>query len=134
MKNKKEEVQGIITRYKNEIHTITDDHGVGLNESNNANAKFNEYKTEAAASRRLTDLDAMIRRIQVFSENVLDRIHSLLSDSCVNDNTQKIISLRRVDIISPRRLSTREEIDAYVYDIRNKLYEALGYNDGIQIN
>jgi len=71
----------------------------------------------------------MIRRIQVYADGVLKRIHAMLKPG----SGEKIVSVRRVDVVSPQRLTTRDEIDAYTDNIRTKLYDALGDNDGIQI-
>jgi hypothetical protein len=127
---KKDEARDIIIQYMGEIHTIVGDRGEARAESNNADTKFDEYKKEAAGSESLTSLDAMIRRIQVFAETTLKRIHSVLN----SDVSKKVISLRRVDVVSPKRLTSHEEIDVYVDGIRKNLYDALGDNDGIQIN
>ena len=130
LEQKKEEVRGIIMQCMGDIHTIAGEHGEARNESNQADTRFDEYKKEAAASESLTNLDAMIRRIQVFAESVLKRIHSILNAG----SAKKIVNLRRVDVVSPRRLNTRDDIDKYVNAIRENLYEALGDNDGVQIN
>jgi hypothetical protein len=130
LEQKKEEVLTIIQQCMGDIHTIASQHHEVRAESNNADKRFDEYKQEAADSESLTNLDAMIRRIQVFADGVLKRIHALLNTG----NDKKIVSLRRVDVAAPKRLSSRDEIDEYVDFIRENLYNALGDNDGIQIN
>jgi hypothetical protein len=72
----------------------------------------------------------MIHQIQVFAKGVLDRIYALLNSKAGST----VVSLRRIDVISPTRLASNEEIDTYVDGIRTKLYKALGDNDGVQIN
>jgi hypothetical protein len=136
LEQKKGEVNGIIQQYTGEIHTIVGSHGAARRESDKADTRFDEYKQEAAESGSLTNLDAMIRRVQVFSEGVLSLIHSILNSGGTNTDGKKksIVNLRRVDVISPKRLTSREEIDKYVDGIRENLYNALGDNDGIQIN
>lgn len=135
LEQKKEEVYGIIVQCMGDIHTIAGDHREARAESNKADTRFDEYKKEAAESESLTNLDAMIRRIQVFAEGVLSRIHSILNSGNSNDGrAKKVVNLRRVDVVSPKRLTSREEIDNYVDEIRESLYAALGENDGIQIN
>jgi len=130
---KKEEVCGIIQQCMCDIHTIAGDTNA-REESNKADKRFDEYKKEAAESESLTSLDAMIRRIQVFALGVLDRVHATLNSTSGDSTAKKIVNLRRVDVVSPRRLTSREEIDKYVDGIRQNLYDALGENDGIQIN
>ena len=130
LERKKEEVQAIIIQYMGEIHTIAGDDREARIESNSADRRFDEYKKEAAAAESLTSIDAMIRRLQVLSESVLKRIHEILS----MDGGNRVIHLRRVDVVSPRRLTTKVEIDDYVDGIREYLYKALADNDGVQIN
>ena len=130
LERKKEEVQAIIIQYMGEIHTIAGDDREARIESNSADRRFDEYKKEAAAAESLTSIDAMIRRIQLFSDSVLKRIHEILS----MDGGNRVIHLRRVDVVSPRRLTTKVEIDDYVDGIREYLYKALADNDGVQIN
>jgi hypothetical protein len=134
LERKKEEVRGIIIQCMGDIHTIAGEHGEARAESNKADVRFDEYKKEAAESESLTNLDAMIRRIQVFAESVLSRIHSILNaGNSSGGKAKKVVSLRRVDVVSPRRLTSREEIDKYVEGIRQDLYNALGDNDGIRL-
>jgi hypothetical protein len=130
VERKREEVRGIIVQYMGEIHTISKDKPEAKMESYKADARFDEYKKGVTDSESLTNLDAMIRRIQVFAGQVLDRINALLSAG----SGKNVIKLRRIDVISPRLLSTKEDIDGYANDIKEKLYEALEGNDGIQIN
>jgi hypothetical protein len=135
LEQKKEEVTAIIQQCMGDIHTIADDHFEARAESNKADTRFTEYKKEAAESESLTNLDAMIRRIQVFADGILDRIHSILNSAGNSGGkAKKFVSLRRVDVVSPKRLTSHEEIDKYVEGIREDLYNALGDNDGIQIN
>jgi hypothetical protein len=134
LEQKKEEVRGIIQQCMGDIHTIAGDTHA-REESNKADKRFDEYKKEVAESESLTSLDAMIRRIQVFAQGVLDRVHAILNSASSGGGTaKKIVSLRRVDVVSPKRLTSRDEIDKYVDGIRQNLYDALGENDGIQIN
>ncbi len=130
LERKKEEVLEIVIQCMGDIHTIAGEHTEARSESNKADTRFTEYKKEVADSESLTNLDAMIRRIQVFAENVLKHIHTLLNSG----GSKNVVNLRRVDIVSPKHLTTRNEIDDYVEGIRSNLYKALGDNDGIQIN
>ena len=130
LEQKKEDVRGIIVQYMGEIHTISGHHTEARVESGKADNRFNEYEQKITEAESLTLLDAMIRQIQVYAGTVLDRIHALLSAG----TGKKVVNLRRIDLIAPRLLSSREEIDTYADSIREKLYDALGDNDGIQIN
>jgi hypothetical protein len=136
IEQKKNEVRGIIVQCMGDIHTIASSHGEAKAESNKADARFDQYKKEAAEAESLTELGAMIHRIQSFSDDILHRIYAVLNSGSGSAGgvAKKVVSLRRVDVISPRRLTNREEIDQYVEVIRENLYRALGDNDGVQIN
>lgn len=130
LEQKKEEVLEIIIQSMGDIHTIAGEHTEARAESNRADTRFTEYKKEIADSESLTNLDAMIRRIQVFAEGVLKRIYTMMNSG----GGKKVVNLRRVDVAAPKHLTTKNEIDDYVESIRTNLYKALGDNGGIQIN
>ena len=44
------------------------------------------------------------------------------------------VQVRRYDVFPVKRLTTKEDVDAYLETIRKKLYDTLEANDGIQIN
>lgn len=138
LEQKKYEVLEIIAACMGDIHTIAAQTEARA-ESNRADERFDEYKREAAESTSLVSLDAMIRRVQVYSDSVLARVHDIINSRVNSGQTgqparRSVVTLRRVDVVSPRRLTSREDIDAYVDGIREKLYNALGDNDWVQIN
>ena len=47
---------------------------------------------------------------------------------------KKITTVRRYDLCSVKRLQSRDDIDAYVEGIRQKLYQTLESCDGVQVN
>jgi hypothetical protein len=130
LEQKREEVRGIIVQYMGEIHTISGQNNEARQESNKADNRFTEYKQEVTDSESLTRLDAKIHQIQVYADTVRSRIYALLNAGA----GKKVVTLRRIDVITPRKLSSNEEIDTYVEGIRKSLYDALADNDGIQIN
>jgi hypothetical protein len=46
---------------------------------------------------------------------------------------QKIVQVRRYDLLAVKRLTSREEVDSYLETIRSKLYDTLEESDAIQI-
>ena len=48
--------------------------------------------------------------------------------------SKKIATVRRYDLCSVKRLQSRDDIDAYVEGIRQKLYQTLESCDGVQVN
>jgi hypothetical protein len=127
---KREEVHGIIAQSMDEIHTVAGRHTEARMESNKADKRFTEYKQEVDDSKSLISLDAKIQQIQRYAVQVRKQIDALLKGG----SEEKVVSLRCIDVIAPRKLLSREDIDTYVEGIRKNLYEALADNDGIQIN
>lgn len=137
---KKEEVLGIITQCMGDVHTLA---GVGSNASGEvrkSDDRFAEYKQKASDAQSLTVLDAMITQLLNFKDQVCRRIEILLHETTApsgggaQPKPQKIAQIRRYDLFPVKRLTSKDDVDAYLEGIRKKLYSALGANDGIQIN
>ncbi len=139
LEQKKEEVQGIITQCMGDVHTLA---GVGRanDEVNKSDDRFVEYKQKVAGATSLTVLDAMITQLLNYKDQVCKRIESILHDQPVTpggvapQKPQKIVQVRRYDVFPVKRLASREDVDGYLESIRQKLYDTLEKNDGIQIN
>ena len=138
LEQKKEEVRGIITLCMGDVHTLA---GVGkaIEEVRKADDRFNEYKQKVADATSLTMLDAMITQLQNYKDQVCKWIESILHETPLlpgeeKPKKQKIVQVRRYDVFPVKRLTTKEDVDAYLETIRKKLYDTLEANDGIQIN
>lgn len=138
LEQKKEEVRGIITLCMGDVHTLA---GVGkaIEEVRKADDRFSEYKQKVADVTSLTALDAMITQLQNYKDQVCKWIESILHETPPlpgeeKPKKQKIVQVRRYDVFPVKRLSTKEDVDAYLETIRKKLYDTLESNDGIQIN
>lgn len=139
LEQKKEEVRGIIMLCMGDVHTLA---GVGSktrDEVKKSDDRFTEYQQKVADATSLTLLDAMITQLQNYKDQVCKRIESMLHEQPVpGGNTppkpQTIVQIRRYDVFPVKRLASREDVDGYLETIRQKLYDTLKENDGIQIN
>ena len=136
---KKEEVLGIVQQCMGDVHTLA---GVGSkanDEVKRSDDRFKEYKKKITAAKSLTVLDAMITQLLNYKDQVCKRIETILHHTPPEPGgekpqPQKIAQVRRYDVFPVKRLTSREDVDSYVEDIRKKLYDTLEANDGIQIN
>lgn len=141
LEQKKEEVRGIITLCMGDVHTLA---GVGSkanDEVKKSDDRFTEYKQKVTDATSLTVLDAMITQLQNYKDQVCKRVESMLhEDPAPHDagaekpKPQKIVQVRRYDVFPVKRLTSKDDVDAYLEGIRKKLYDTLEANDGIQIN
>jgi hypothetical protein len=141
LEQKKEEVRGIVTQCMGDVHTLA---GVGsktADEVRNADDRFTEYKQRVADATSLTALDAMITQLLNYKDTVCKRVETVVAEQAAPYNAgdekpkpQKIVQIRRYDVFPVKRLTTRDDVDSYVENVRKKLYDTLEANDGIQIN
>jgi len=138
LEQKKEEVLGIITQCMGDVHTLS---GVGSKATDavrQADDRFTEYKQKVAEATGLTVLDAMITQLLNYKDQVCKRIESILHEAPPVPNgspkPQKIAQLRRYEVFPVKRLTSRDEVDSYLENIKQKLYDTLEANDGVQIN
>jgi len=141
LEHKKEEIYGIIIQCMDDIHTLAGVGGKAKEEVEIADARFSEYKIKTTEALSLTVLDAMATQLQKYKDTVCNRVEALLFETVplpgkkVNDlQPPRVVQMRRYDVFPVKRLQSREDVDAYLDGIKNKLYETLENNDGIQIN
>jgi hypothetical protein len=138
LEEKKNEVNGMITQCMGDVHTLA---GVGMavDAVKKADDRFVEYKQKAADATSLTVLDAMITQLLNYKDTVCKQIETMLQikpDLICGEappKPPKFVQIRRYDIFTVKRLQSREDIDAYLENIKMKLYNTLDNNDGIQI-
>jgi hypothetical protein len=129
LEQKKDEVNGIITQCMGDVHTLA---GIKAREEvEKADERFTEYRESTSAADSLTRLDAMIQQILNFKDGICKRIEALLDDS---SDGKKAIQLRRYDVFPVKRLTSKDDVDSYLENIREKLYKTLESGDSIQIN
>ena len=83
----------------------------------------------------------MITQLQNYKDQVCKRVESMLHEDpapheagAEKPKPQKIVQVRRYDVFPVKRLTSKDDVDAYLEGIRKKLYDTLEANDGIQIN
>ena len=147
---KREEVAENIRQCMQDVHQLATearDDGVLLRQ---ADDYFVGKREAAKNASSLTDLDAMItqllnhkdticRRMEVMSASRQQEAQKPTPAATAKPGTPapkppKIITVRRYDLCSVKRLQSKEDIDKYVEAIREKLMKALESCDGVQIN
>lgn len=140
LEQKKEEVRGIITLCMGDVHTLAGVGSKASGEVKKSDDRFTEYRQKVADATSLTVLDAMITQLLNYKDQVCKLIESVLHEAPPplpgeeKPKPQKIAQVRRYDVFPVKRLTSREDVDGYLDDIRKKLYDTLETNDGIQLN
>lgn len=139
LKQKKEEVLGIIDQYTDEIHTLASGESRANDKVEKSDNHFNQYKQKAAEAQNLILLDAMITQLNSYKEQALNEIKTILLEQASKPGEQPVTAqktefIRREDVFPVKRLTTREDVDEYINSIRQKLYDMIESNDDIQIN
>ena len=112
--------------------------------------EFVNKREAAKTATSLTELDAMItqllnykdticRRMEVMSASRQQEAQKPTPEATAKPGTPapkppKIMTVRRYDLCSVKRLQSKEDIDKYVEAIREKLMKTLESCDGVQIN
>lgn len=136
---KKDEVLGIVQQCMGDVHTLAGVGGKAKDEVKKSDDRFTEYKQKIADATSLTVLDAMITQLLNYKDQACKRIEIILHDSPSSygsdgEKPKQIIQARRYEVFPVRRLTSREDVDDYLNGVREKLYNILKENDGIQIN
>lgn len=143
---KKDEVSETIRQCMQDVHQLAGearDAGALLKQADDYFAAKREAAKEALS---LTELDAMITQLLNYKDTVCKRMEVMAApapEPQAKENgqskqpapaTKKIATVRRYDLCSVKRLQSRDDIDAYVESIRQKLYQTLESCDGVQVN
>ena len=143
---KKEEVAETIRQCMQDVHQLA---GEARNTEallQQADHYFAGKRDAAQAALSLTELDAMITQLLNHKDTVCKRMEVMAAPapepqakgSGQTDQPapppKKIATVRRYDLCSVKRLQSRDDIDAYVEGIRQKLYQTLESCDGVQVN
>lgn len=143
---KKEEVAETIRQCMQDVHQLAGearDAGALLKQADDYFAAKRDAAKEAGS---LTELDAMITQLLNYKDTVCKRMEVLAApapESQAKESGQakqaapapkKIATVRRYDLCSVKRLQSKDDIDAYVEGIRQKLYQTLESCDGVQVN
>lgn len=143
---KKEEVAETIRQCMQDVHQLAGearDAGALLKQADDYFAGKREAAKEALS---LTELDAMITQLLNHKDTVCKRMEVMAAPAPEPQAKEsgeakqpapapkKIATVRRYDLCSVKRLQSRDDIDAYVEGIRQKLYQTLESCDSVQIN
>lgn len=143
---KKEEVAETIRQCMQDVHQLAGearDAGALLKQADDYFAGKREAVKEALS---LTELDAMITQLLNHKDTVCKRMEVMAAPAPEPQAKEsgeakqpapapkKIATVRRYDLCSVKRLQSRDDIDAYVEGIRQKLYQTLESCDGVQVN
>ena len=143
---KKEEVAETIRQCMQDVHQLA---GEARNTEallQQADHYFAGKRDAAQAALSLTELDAMITQLLNHKDTVCKRMEVMAAPApepqakgCGEEHQpapapKKIATVRRYDLCSVKRLQSRDDIDAYVEGIRQKLYQTLESCDGVQVN
>lgn len=143
---KKEEVAEAIRQCMQDVHQLAGearDAGALLKQADDYFAGKREAAKEALS---LTELDAMITQLLNHKDTVCKRMEVMAAPAPEPQAKEsgeakqpapapkKIATVRRYDLCSVKRLQSRDDIDAYVEGIRQKLYQTLESCDGVQVN
>lgn len=143
---KKEEVAETIRQCMQDVHQLAGearDAGALLKQADDYFAGKREAVKEALS---LTELDAMITQLLNHKDTVCKRMEVMAAPAPEPQPKEsgkveqpapapkKIATVRRYDLCSVKRLQSRDDIDAYVEGIRQKLYQTLENCDGVQVN
>lgn len=143
---KKDEVSETIRQCMQDVHQLA---GEARNTEallQQADHYFAGKRDAAQAALSLTELDAMITQLLNHKDTICKRMEVMAApapepqakESGQTDQPapapKKIATVRRYDLCSVKRLQSRDDIDAYVEGIRQKLYQTLESCDGVQVN
>lgn len=146
---KREDVNEIIRQCLQDVHQLASEAKNAAALEKQADDYFSGKKRAAAEATSLTDLDAMPTQMLTRKDNICRQMEALSAaaqQETVADVLQtekpavkavkplRITTVRRYDLLAAKRLKDKAEIDAYVEGIREKLYQALGNGDGVQVN
>ena len=132
---KREEVAENIRRCMQDVHQLAGEARDAGELLCQADERFVNKRETAKNATSLTELDAMITQLLNYKDTFC-RNMEVMSASRQQEAQKppKIITVRRDDLCSVKRLQSKEDIDKYVEAIREKLMKTLESCDGVQIN
>lgn len=137
---KKAECNDLVDSCLNEVHLKADNENKLKMELNNAIHQFDSRKQEISRLNSLVALDAKKNTITSLKDNIINKMDRILN---TNDEThvepvkpvkaKKVRQVQRAVVFNQANLSSKEDIDRYVQNIKNKLLSYLNDDDEIQI-
>ena len=141
---KREEVVENIRQCMQDVHQLASEAWDAGKLLHQADDYFVCKREAAKVSTSLTELDAMITQLLSYKDAICRRMEVMSvshQQEALNPTPAtpapkppKIMTVRRYDLCSVKRLQSKEDIDKYVEAIREKLMKTLESCDGVQIN
>ena len=134
-----ERVEETIVQARGDIHTLAGDDPDFKPYIIASDAELDRRKQQALAAENPTLLDAMITQIITYKDTECRKLEQLIANkhkdtSAPEKKALRVKTLRRYDLLPQKRLSSPEEINAYVEALRRELVKALNECDVIQMN
>ena len=140
---KKKEVLDLIDSCLNEVHLKADKEEKLKVELNNAIHQFDSKKQDISRLNSLVALDAKKNTITDLKDNIINKMDRILNtDEDIHVDpvqpvkhvkAKKVRQVQRAVVFNQANLSSKEDIDRYVQNIKNKLLSYLTDDDEIQI-
>lgn len=140
---KKAELNDLVDSCLNEVHLKANNEEKLKAELNNAIHQFDSRKQEISRLNSLVQLDAKQNTITALKDNIIDKMDRIVNtDEDIHvDPVQpvkpvkpkKVRQVQRAVVFNQANLSSKEDIDRYVQNIKNKLLSYLTDDDEIQI-
>ena len=141
---KREEVVENIRQCMQDVHQLASEAWDAGKLLHQADDYFVCKREAAKVSTSLTELDAMITQLLSYKDAICRRMEVMSvshQQEALNPTPAtpapkppKIMTVRRYDLCSVKRLQSKEDVDKYVEAIREKLMKTLESCDGVQIN
>lgn len=133
--DRRESVKAAVSQARGDIHTLAADRPELREEIRRADEELDRRAQAALAAGSPTLLDASITQIITYGNSVCKKLEALIAAKDTPGSPRlRVATLRRYDVLPQKRLSSPQEVDAYVADLRHKLLAALQGNDAIQMN
>ena len=135
---KKDEVNELIDSCLEEVRIQADSEDQLKSELSNAENQFDSKKQEINRLSDLVALDAKMNTITTLKDNIINKMDCILNQKeeqiePVQSSTKKVRQVQRAVVFNQASLSSPEDIDRYVQNIKNKLLSYLIDDDEIQI-
>ena len=137
---RREQVRENLILARGDIHSLAGDDPRLRDEIRKIDAELDRRQESALRAASPVELDAAITQILAYKDNVCRKLEQMLAQKSAPDQPGpdkpklRVVTLRRYDALPQKRLSSPEEIDAYVNQLRALLLEQLRSCDAIQMN
>ena len=124
---------------RGDIHTLAGDDSDARKLSVKADEQLAKYEQDAVDSTNATELDAIVTKIHAHKNQVCQQIEKLLASRITPADPNPAVvakkpkQLRRYDVFPSKRLSSAEDVDAYIASTKKRLLEELSGDNTIDL-